>query len=64
MKANYPDIQDGWYAITGRTFSQGIQTGFSLQKFDLYLKLGSISFNNDALIQLPYYAQLGLNFRL
>lgn len=64
MKANYPDIQDGWYSITGRTFSQGIQTGFTLKKFDLYLKLGSISFNNDALVQLPYYAQLGLNFRL
>jgi hypothetical protein len=65
-KENYPGIQDGWYEpSTGGNFYYGIQTGYSKQKFDIYLKAGKVTtqnFNDAPLI--PFYAQLGVNVKL
>ncbi|QEC70149.1 hypothetical protein FRZ67_06150 [Panacibacter ginsenosidivorans] len=65
-KENYPDIQDGWYEpSTGGNFYYGIQTGYSQQKFDVYLKAGKITtqtFSDAPLV--PFYAQLGVNVKL
>lgn len=65
-KENYPGIQDGWYEpATGGNFYYGIQTGYSQQKFDVYLKAGKLTTQNfsDAPL-IPFYAQLGVNVKL
>jgi hypothetical protein len=65
-KDQYPGVVDGWYEpATGGNFYYGLQTGVSFKHKDLYLKAGKIitqDFKTEPL--LPYYAQLGLNFRL
>ena len=59
----YPDVADGWFQpYTGGNFYYGLQTGLSVWKADINLRLGKIltqDFKTTPLI--PYYAQLGFN---
>ena len=58
-------MQDGWYEpATGGDFYYGLQGGFSMKKADITLKSGKIlqqDFKSQPL--LPFYGQLGLNFK-
>ena len=62
----YAEIEDGWYEpATGGNFFYGLQTGYSLKKFDITLNIGSVmtqDFKTTPLI--PYYMMVGLNYRL
>lgn len=64
-KQIYPEVKDGWYEVpTAGNFNYGIQTGISFGKNDLYLKAGMFrtqDFKSTPL--LPFYAQLGYNFK-
>jgi len=61
----FPGVVNGWYEpATGGNLYYGLQTGFSLKKHDIYLKADYVitqDFKNRPMI--PYYAQLGYNFR-
>lgn len=61
----YDSVQDGWYEpATGGNFHYGLQGGISMKKVDITLKAGKIlqqDFESQPL--LPFYGQLGLNFR-
>lgn len=61
----YDNVQDGWYEpTTGGDFYYGLQGGFSMKKADITLKSGKIlqqDFKSQPL--LPFYGQLGLNFK-
>lgn len=58
----YPQVQDGWYEPpTGGNFYYGLQTGFSIRKNTITLKVGKLitqDFSTAPLI--PFYAQLGV----
>lgn len=62
----YDNVQDGWYKpATGGNFYYGLQSGFSMKKVDLTIKAGKVlqqDFNSQPL--LPFYGQVGINFRL
>ena len=62
----YADVQDGWYEpATGGNFYYGLQGGYVIKKTDLTLKAGRMlqqDFKSRPL--LPFYAQIGVNFRL
>jgi hypothetical protein len=64
-KANFPGVKDGWYEpSTGGNFYYGINGGYSFKKQDIYLKAGRLiqqDFKTSPM--LPFYAELGLNFR-
>lgn len=62
----YADVVDGWYEpATGGNFSYGLQTGYSFKKTDLTLNLGKrISQDFKTAPLLPFYLNLGLNYRL
>lgn len=61
----HPQVVDGWYEpATGGNFYYGFQTGFSIKKQDIYLKAGKMyaqDFKTKPL--LPFYGQLGVNFK-
>ncbi|TWI78015.1 hypothetical protein IQ13_4259 [Lacibacter cauensis] len=61
----YDNVQDGWYEpATGGNFYYGLQGGYSMKKIDISLKAGRI-LQQDFISQplLPFYGQLGVNFR-
>lgn len=64
-KEDVPSVQDGWYEpATGGNFYYGLQAGYSLKHQDIFLKVGKLieqDFKTPPL--LPFYMQLGLNFR-
>lgn len=62
----YAEVVDGWYEpATGGNFSCGLQTGYSFKKTDLTLSVGKvISQDFKTAPLLPFYANLGLNYRL
>lgn len=64
-RKNYPGVQDGWYEPSvGGNFYYGIQSGFSVKRNDIYVRAGKIvSQDFSAKPLLPYYLQLGCNFR-
>ena len=66
LKENYPGIQNGWYQpATGGNFFYGIQGGYSFSNFDVYMKTAKViqqDFKTSPLI--PFYAQLGVNWKL
>jgi hypothetical protein len=61
----YDNVQDGWYEpATGGNFYYGLQGGYSIKKTDITLKAGKLlqqDFQSQPL--LPFYGQLGVNFR-
>lgn len=61
----YEDVQDGWYEpSTGGNFYYGLQGSYSMKKVDITIKAGRVlqqDFKSQPL--LPFYGQLGLNFR-
>lgn len=61
----YDNVQDGWYEpATGGNFYYGIQGGYSMKKIDFTLKAGKLlqqDFKSQPL--LPFYGQIGANFR-
>lgn len=64
MKQYYPDIRDGWYVPTAGNINFGVQGGYTLNTFDVTLRIGKIvdqSFHTTAM--LPYYLQIGVNKR-
>jgi hypothetical protein len=64
-KENYPGVQDGWYEPpTGGHFYFDIQAGYSINKFDIYLKAGQLVEQDlKTLPLLPWYAQVGFNVK-
>jgi len=62
----YAEVADGWYEpATGGNFSYGLQTGYSFKKTDLTLSLGKvISQDFKTAPLLPFYLNLGFNYRL
>jgi hypothetical protein len=62
----FPQVKNGWYSPpTGGNFYYGLQTGFSFKQHDIYLKAGKIitqDFKTKPTI--PFFAQLGFNFKL
>lgn len=65
-KSNFPGVKDGWYEpSTGGNFYYGLQTGYSIKKADIYLRAGKlIEQDFQTAPMLPFYAELGLNFKL
>ena len=62
----YADVVDGWYEpSTGGNFYYGLSTGYSLKKIDVTLNLGRvISQDFKTATLLPFYLNLGLNYKL
>jgi hypothetical protein len=59
-----PGLRNGWYIPTGGTFRYGLQTGVSLSKTDLTLRVGRLLEQDfKTLPMLPFHAQLGVNRR-
>jgi hypothetical protein len=64
MKENYPDSEDGWYVPTGGNFFYGITGGYSLKSIDVYLKAGkTVTQDFKTTPTIPFYAEVGFNFR-
>ncbi|PIF46863.1 hypothetical protein CLU96_3908 [Chryseobacterium sp. 52] len=65
-KEIYPDVKNGWYEpATGGNFYYGIQAGYTFSRQDMYVKLGNIvsqDFKTKPL--LPFYVQIGYNYKL
>ena len=62
MKDNYPDVRDGWYVPTGGNFHFGVQGGYSIASYDVYLKVGqTLDQRFELTAAVPYYFQLGVN---
>jgi len=65
FQENYADVSDGWFVPTAGNFYYGIQASRTLgNKMELSIRIGATdaeSTTADAL--LPYYAQLGLNYK-
>jgi hypothetical protein len=64
MKEYNPALVTGWYIPTGGNLFFGLQSGLTLGRNDINLRLGKTltqDFKTDPLI--PYYFQLGLNRR-
>jgi len=66
MEENYPAITNGWFEATGGNFIFGIQMSKRMRKkFEVSLRLGATSAQaKDENAILPYYAQLGINYKL
>lgn len=62
----YADVVDGWYEpATGGNFYYGLQGGYSFKKIDITLNLGKvISQDFKTSPFLPYYLNLGINYRI
>lgn len=61
----YANAKDGWYEpATGGSFHYGVQTGVSFKSHDIYLKIGKVmSQDFKTTLLIPYYAQLGYNYK-
>lgn len=61
----YDHVKDGWYEpATGGNFYYGFQTGYSMSKMDVTLKAGKLLLQDFISTPLlPFYGQLGVNFR-
>jgi hypothetical protein len=61
----FPEVTDGWYSPpSGGNFYYGAQTGFSFKNQDIYLKAGKVitqDFKTKPTV--PFFAQIGVNFR-
>jgi hypothetical protein len=61
----HPGAINGWYdPATGGNFYYGLQTGFSFNRHDITLRAGKMltqDFKTKPFV--PYYAQLGYNFK-
>lgn len=64
-KQNYPGVQDGWFEPpAGGHFYYNLQTGYSANKFDIYIKAGKmVQEDLKSAPLLPVYAQVGLNIK-
>jgi hypothetical protein len=62
----YTDVIDGWYEpATGGNFYYGLQTGYSFKKVDITLNAGKvISQDFKTPLLLPFYLNLGINYRI
>ena len=64
-KQNFPDVKNGWYEpATGGNFYYGLQAGISFKHSDITLDVGKLiaqDFSTKPL--LPFYAQVGYNFK-
>ena len=62
----YPEVKNGWYEpATGGNFYYGAQGGYSFGNQDVYLKFGNVvsqDFKTKPL--LPFYVQIGYNYKL
>lgn len=65
-KSNFPGVKDGWYEpATGGNFNYGLQTGYSIKNADIYVRAGKlIEQDFKTAPMLPFYAELGFNFKL
>ncbi|MDX2362196.1 MAG: hypothetical protein QNK23_15415 [Crocinitomicaceae bacterium] len=65
MREIYPGIADGWMTATGGNFYYGIQGSKTIgERFDINLRAGFTNAQfKDMNAVLPYYAQIGVNFR-
>jgi len=64
MKEYNPSVVTGWYLPTGGNFFYGVQSGLTLGKSDLNLRIGKTltqDFKTKPLV--PFYFQLGWNKR-
>lgn len=66
FQADYPAVKNGWYEpFTGGNVNYGIQTGYSLNRSDITLKIGKLitqDFKTKPF--LPYYLHLGYNLKI
>lgn len=64
MKEYYPEIQDGWYIPTGGNFFYGLQVGYSLKNYDMYLKGGqTVAQDFKTTAAIPFFLNVGFNKR-
>lgn len=64
MEAYNPNLESGWYIPTGGIFFYGLQGGFSLNKADVYAKLGRMLLQDfQTSPTLPLYFQTGVNLK-
>lgn len=66
MKENYAAISDGWFTPSGGQFFYGIQGSKAIkEKLELSLRMGATNAQfDDRNALLPYYAQLGLLYKI
>jgi len=64
-KQQYSGVKDGWYEpATGGNFYYGIHAGYSIAMVDINLKAGKvISQDFSTKPTLPFFSQLGINYR-
>lgn len=61
----FSEVRDGWYASTGGNFIYGLQSGYSFKRHDVTFKIGkTVTQNFKTTPLIPYYLQLGYNFRI
>jgi hypothetical protein len=61
----YPEAKNGWYIPMGGNYYYGLQVGYSPGKMDFILRIGQTRpENNMDQNFLPYYLNLGVNFRI
>lgn len=65
-KEIYPGVKDGWYVPSvGGNYHFGIQAGYSFRQHDFYLSAGKVITQDwKTTPMVPYYAQVGYNFRI
>lgn len=64
MEEYNPEIKSGWYIPTGGNFLYGIQAGFSVKSYDLYLRAGkTIQQDLKTTSVIPFYANVGITKR-
>ena len=65
-KGIFPNVQDGWYEpSTGGNFYYGLQSGLSLKRSDITLKVGQmITQDFKTTPSLPFYFQFGYVVKL
>lgn len=64
MEEYNPEIKRGWYIPTGGNFFYGLQGGYTMSSYDLYVKAGKILTQDfKTTPTVPFYLQLGLNKR-
>jgi hypothetical protein len=64
-RAQYDGAKDGWYEpSTGGNFYFGLQGGYTIKQYDIYLKGGRMETQDfKSAPTMPYYGQLGCNIR-
>lgn len=65
-RETYPDVKNGWYEpSTGGNFYYGVQGGYAFKNHEIYLKGGNVvSQDFKTKLMLPFYVQIGYNFKL